>query len=121
MKYGRTIGVVGSRAFKNYAQIERVLKEQLVYGDVLVSGGAVGVDSMAQRYAKENGLEITIIYPDYGNFGKGATFARNKLISERSDLVFAFYAEGSFQQGGTSNTIKWARELGVPYVEYEEE
>jgi len=121
MIIGKRIGVVGSRTFTNYGQISAVLADTVLADDSLVSGGAVGVDSMAQRYARENGLEITICYPDYGRHGKGATFIRNRRIVELSDLVVAFYAKGKFQQGGTSNTIKWARELGVPFREYEEE
>jgi hypothetical protein len=46
---------------------------------------------------------------------------RNKLIAESSDLVLAFYQKGRFQEGGTANTIKWARELEIPYLEFEEE
>jgi len=121
VKFGRRIAIVGSRTFTNYEQISHKLADILVPSDSLVSGGAVGVDSMAQRYAKESGLEITICYPDYGRYGKGATFVRNRRIVELSDLVLAFYAKGRFQQGGTANTIHWARELGVPYFEHEEE
>ena len=121
MKFGRRIAVVGNRTFTNYEQISHKLADILVSSDSLVSGGAVGVDSMAQRYAKESGLEITICYPDYGRYGKGATFVRNRRIVELSDLVLAFYAKDRFQQGGTANTIHWAQELAVPYHEYEEE
>lgn len=120
MKFGRRIAVVGSRTFGNYGQVSAKLADTIVAEDSLVSGGAVGVDSMAQRYARENGLEITIFYPDYGRYGRGATFVRNKAIVLHSDLVLAFYAAGRFQQGGTANTIHWAQELGVPYYEYEE-
>jgi predicted Rossmann fold nucleotide-binding protein DprA/Smf involved in DNA uptake len=121
MRFGRRIAVVGSRTFTDYGQVSTVLANTVLDEDSLVSGGAVGVDSMAQRYAREFGLEITIIYPNYGRYGKGATFHRNRQIVEHSDLVLAFYAKGRFQQGGTSNTIHWAQELGVPYIEYEEE
>jgi predicted Rossmann fold nucleotide-binding protein DprA/Smf involved in DNA uptake len=121
MQIGKRIGVVGSRDFGNYQQLATRLAHTVLAGDSLVSGGAVGADSMAQRYAKDNGLEITIIYPDYGRYGRGATFVRNKAIVAYSDLVLAFYAKGRFQQGGTANTIHWAQELNVPYFEYEED
>jgi predicted Rossmann fold nucleotide-binding protein DprA/Smf involved in DNA uptake len=121
VKFGRRIAIVGSRTFTNYGQISSKLADIIVAEDSLVSGGAVGADSMAQRYAKENGLEITICYPDYGRYGRGATFIRNRRIVELSDFVLAFYAKDRFQQGGTSNTIHWAQELAVPYFEYEEE
>jgi predicted Rossmann fold nucleotide-binding protein DprA/Smf involved in DNA uptake len=120
MDVGRKIGVVGSRVFGNYEQLCDTLDKIIKRGDTIVSGGAIGVDSMAQRYAKDHGFTIIIFYPDYNHYGKGATFARNKVIAEQSDRVLAFYAKGRFQQGGTANTIEWARKLGIPYDEYEE-
>ena len=115
-------GIVGSREFRNWDQLNKTL-ERHIKGpeDEIVSGGAIGVDSMAQRYAKEKGHDIKIFYPKYGLYGKPATFIRNKKIAENSDVVIAFYQKGRFQQGGTANTAKWAKELGVPLFEYEEE
>ena len=120
MEVGSKIAVVGSRIFLNYEQLSNYLDKNLKWGDSIVSGGAIGVDSMAQRYAKDRGLRITIIYPDYGRYGKGATFIRNKEIVEESDRVVAFYATGHFQEGGTANTAGWARKLGKPIEELEE-
>lgn len=116
----RRIGVVGSRKFKNWGQLKFVLDKHLKEDDELVSGGAIGVDSMAQRYAKEFGYNIHIYYPKYARYGKPATFIRNKDIVENSDLVLAFYAKGAFQKGGTANSAEWARKLGVPLLEVEE-
>lgn len=123
LTYNR-IAVVGSREFKNYKQLEFEVDEAYKEGDWLVSGGALGADSMAQRYAKERGIPILIIYPRWrvnGQYYAGAGFARNKQIVENSDLVLAFYQKGRFQQGGTANTAKWARELNVPLIEFEED
>lgn len=75
---------------------------------------------MAQRWAKENGRRILVIYPDYGRKGKGATFFRNREIVEESDIVIAFYSIGKFQQGGTANSAEWARKLDRELHEYEE-
>lgn len=116
----RRVAVVGSREFHNYAQLKGVLDEFVAQEDWLISGGALGADSMAQRYAKERGLSILVIYPDW-RIGKGAGFLRNKKIVENSDLVIAFYRKGHFQEGGTKNTASWANKLGVELREYEEE
>lgn len=120
MKLGRQIAVVGSREFKNYAQLSEVLKDYIRYEDEIVSGGAVGVDSMAQRYAKDHGFVIHIYYPRWEN-GKSAGFERNRRIVENSEIVLAFYAKGRFQKGGTSNTAYWAQKLGRELHEFEEE
>lgn len=121
----KRIAVVGSREFKNYKQLEREVAARVVDEDWLVSGGALGADSMAQRYAKESGGTILIHYPKWRNergmYIPGAGFDRNRKIVQSSDIVLAFYQKGKFQQGGTSNTAKWARELGVELIEFEEE
>lgn len=117
----KKIGIVGSREFKNYEQLEREINKIIKQDDELVSGGAVGADSMAQRYAKQHGYYIHIYYPKYAQFGKPATFIRNKVIVENADIVLAFYQKGRFQQGGTANTAKWARDLDCPLFEFEEE
>ena len=123
MKTNKHIAIVGSRAFQNYEQLKKEVLNVYRYGDEFVSGGAIGADSMGQRLAKELGITITVVYPNWtpnGVYDHGAGFKRNKIIVEKSDIVLAFYAQGKFQQGGTSNTIHWARELDVPYLEFEE-
>jgi|ERR1035437_6167987 predicted Rossmann fold nucleotide-binding protein DprA/Smf involved in DNA uptake len=122
MKLYQTIAIVGSRDFKNYEQIKREVLARIENQDTeFVSGGATGADSMAQRLARENGFNIKIYYPKYAHFGKGATFTRNKLIVEDSDIVLAFYQKGRFQLGGTANSAEWARKLNIPLEEFEEE
>lgn len=121
LRLNRVYAVVGSRAFQNYSFLHKTLQGIVNEGDALVSGGALGVDSMAQRYAKENGLRITIIYPNFARFGPPATFIRNKEIVEESTHVLVFYAKGRFRQGGSANAASWAEKLKVPLREFEEE
>lgn len=124
----KRIAVVGSRKFMNYLQLKREIDNIYEEDDWIISGGATGADSMAQRYAKENGLPILIVYPRWrvikGTekvYDAGAGFKRNKVIVENSDIVLAFYSLGAFQEGGTANTATWARKLEVPLQEFEEE
>lgn len=120
----KNIAVVGSREFKNYHQLKEAVDYYVTPEDWIVSGGAIGADSMAQRWRKENGGAILIHYPKWridGYFDKGAGFDRNGKIVESSDLVLAFYRKGHFQQGGTANTASWARKLNKELREFEEE
>jgi len=124
----KKVAIVGSRAFKNYAQLKQTALEYIGPDDWVVSGGALGADSMAQRLVKEQGNTIVIIYPRWRNdvngesiYDAGAGFKRNKRIVEESDIVLAFYQKGRFQQGGTANTAAWARQLDKELHEYEEE
>lgn len=117
----KQIAVVGSRDFKDYEFLEYTIAGFLDSDeDEFVSGGAIGVDSMAQRFCKENGFDISIKYPKYRLYGKPATFIRNERIVANSDIVLAFYAKNRFQQGGTANSAEWARKLGKDLYEFEE-
>lgn len=113
----KTVGVIGSREFKNWTLFNTILNSNIGPEDVLVSGGAVGADSLAQRWAKENGHSIIIHYPNYKAFGKGATFARNKLIARDCEILIAFYTRDRFQQGGTRHTVEEAYKLDKWVIE----
>ena len=78
---------------------------------MLISGGAMGVDTLAEAYASEKGLPIQVIKPRYDLFGKKAPLLRNRQIVECADLVIAIW-DG--ESTGTAYTIDYAHERGVP-------
>ena len=124
----KKVAIVGSREFKNYNQLKERVLGILGPNDWIVSGGAVGADSFAQRLAKEIGVPILIFYPRWRNkvngkdiYDAGAGFKRNEKIAEEADIVVAFYQKGRFKQGGTANTAMWARKLNKELIEIEEE
>ena len=78
------IAIVGSRNV-----VVDNLKNYLSIDDEIVSGGAKGVDSCAQDYARKHGLKLTEFLPDYQKYGRAAPIIRNKLIVEYSDKVIA--------------------------------
>lgn len=78
---------------------------------MLVSGGAVGVDTLAEEYARQHGLPIRVIRPNYALYGRKAPLVRNRQIVEFSDLVIALW-DGS--STGTVYTVNYAQERGVP-------
>ena len=57
----------------------------------IVSGGAEGIDALAERYCEKNGLKIKILEPDYGKYGKNAPLRRNEEIIGYADYVIAFW------------------------------
>ena len=61
------LGVVGSRSINSYNFIKLRLAEIIVknnFTDItIVSGGAKGVDSLAEQYAKEKGYLTEIYLP----------------------------------------------------------
>ena len=115
---GKVIGIVGSRRRANDADLF-LLTEQFdkIYesGDTLVSGGCpTGGDNFAERIAKKAGLTITIHYPDWDQYGKGAGFVRNTKIAEDCDVLLALVA--SDRKGGAEDTIKKAEKLGKKVI-----
>lgn len=93
--------IVGSRSMTIYSFIENYLnnlvRERLQGFDiVVVSGGAKGVDTMAERWADNNGYKKVIMPADWENEGKSAGFRRNvrmhQFIAEKDNkLVVAFW------------------------------
>ena len=77
------IAIIGSRSFDNY----EYLKEKLSGVPIthIVSGGAAGADSLAERYSKEHNIPITVFKPDYAKNGRAATHVRNREIIHSSD------------------------------------
>ena len=43
----------------------------------IVSGGAKGVDSLAERYANEHNIKFSLFPVKWEKYGKGAGFKRN--------------------------------------------
>jgi hypothetical protein len=104
------LAVVGSRTFRNYEKLSSVLEgyhrnEKI---ELIISGGAEGADSMAEKWAKEKGIPTAIYYPDWQRFGKKAGFLRNKSIVKDADMVIAFH-DG--ESKGTSHSIGLAKEF----------
>ncbi len=103
------VGVVGSRSFNDYD----FLKKMLQWHDIrlIVSGGAKGADSLAEKYAAECGIPTKIRKPNWDKFGKSAGFRRNEEIVEDSDEIVAFW-DGKSK--GTIHTINLAEQAGKP-------
>lgn len=74
----------------------------------IVSGGAVGIDRCARRYAQQHGLKLTEFLPDYETYGKYAPLKRNLEIIEYADIVYAFWDGKS---NGTSFVINNCKKM----------
>ncbi len=102
--------VVGSRHFFGYERISKILDEYRPFITGIVSGGALGVDSIAICYAKEHDISWVEHLADWNKYGKSAGYRRNKLIVRDADFMVAFPASDS---KGTIDSIKLARKKGI--------
>jgi predicted Rossmann fold nucleotide-binding protein DprA/Smf involved in DNA uptake len=64
------VAIVGPREIEDYnILLEAVNKSGFKITEV-VSGGAKGVDSLAEDYANDNELECTVFKPDWNNINR---------------------------------------------------
>lgn len=102
------VAIVGGRDFDDYEQFKSCVNGEKIKFKSIISGGARGVDTLAERYAKEIGVPLKIYWPDWTKHGKAAGPIRNRQIIENSDCVVAFWDEKS---PGTRSSLKIAEEL----------
>ena len=111
----KKIGVVGNQKGWTYAFVKSKLDElDIETDDIIISGGAEGVDAFAQEYAKERGLSIIIHYPKPELSSPERYFERNKQIAEECDFLIAFDKKSG--RAGTKNTIANAKKLNKAII-----
>ena len=107
------VAIVGSRKGLDWQrvrdEVERIISRAGV--GTVVSGGALGVDRMAETVALARGKRVQVFYPDWRNNGRSAGFMRNQQIVDIADEVYALW-DG--QSRGTADTIARAKKAGKP-------
>ena len=91
-------------------------------GVIVVSGGAKGIDRMAERYAAERGYRLAVFPADWDAYGKRAGYIRNRAMHEfavRCDRAPDGSGRGcvAFWDGvsrGTAQSFSLAKEMGTP-------
>lgn len=99
------IAVVGSRNFKDFSLLKSTLN-QFENISCIVSGGAIGADRLAEKYASLYNISTEIFLPNYAKFGRKAPIIRNAQIVRACDIVVAFWDGHS---RGTLNAIHSAK------------
>ena len=111
------ICICGSRSI-NYLNLDLYLDKDNI--GQIISGGANGVDTLAEKWAKKNNIEFLAFLPQYEVYGgKYAPIERDKDMVAASDKVVAFWDGKS---AGTKFTIEYAAKLSCPvYLHYIED
>lgn len=117
------VAIVGCRDYNNYTYFKEKIEEWInEHGpiDSIVSGGATGVDTLAEKYADENNIK-KIIYPvseeEWHRLGFAAGPIRNtKIINEllTSPNHCHVIALPSKKSKGTYDTIRKANNKKIP-------
>lgn len=106
-----SLAIVGGRDYKDYINFEQLVDEyikEIGIPQQIVSGGASGVDSMAEIYAKKHNIPTLIFKPDWKQHGKKAGILRNIDIIDASTHVLALPTSKSI---GTYDSINRAKKL----------
>lgn len=101
--------IAGSRDITDYQILCAAIKESGIVITEVVSGGARGVDTLGERYAKENNLPLTRKPAEWDKYGKAAGALRNIQMAEESQALIAVW-NGS---RGTQHMIGVAQDKGL--------
>jgi hypothetical protein len=114
------IAIVGSRDFRHMDFASDIIHSMLIMcipeapteNEIcLVSGGARGIDSLAESIADKLKIEKQIFIPDWDKYGKKAGFLRNSLIVKEANYLVAFW-DGKSK--GTKHSIDLAIAKKIP-------
>lgn len=95
------VAVIGSRGL-NVKLANYIPKN----ADMIISGGAHGIDTLAEEYADAHGIPKIIFKPNYKRYGRADTHMRNRKIVKTADMIVAIW-DGKSR--GTKSTIEYAK------------
>jgi hypothetical protein len=114
--------VSGSRGIADVAWVEARIEQSLRGWTVpfdqialVVNGNAIGVDTIARKWAAAKGLPVKLFKPDWAKHGKAAGMIRNREMLQEATHVIAVW-DGSSK--GTKAVIDGALARGKPLCSY---
>ena len=114
--------IAGSRGFSNYKLLKETCDKYLrekkkTHNVIVVSGHARGADTLGEKYASDEDLDLEIYPADWKKYGKSAGFMRNEQMANIADAVIAFW---NGESHGTKHMIDIANEkkLEIRVVNY---
>jgi hypothetical protein len=99
-----------------HSVIDELIKE---YGKniTIITGGARGVETIADTYAEKRGLRTEVFLADWKKYHNGAGMVRNRqMLNQNPSRVICIYS--GKRTAGTANMAKIARERSVDVREY---
>ena len=94
--------IIGSRCIESFDLSDFISKDT----DLIISGGAKGVDSIAEKYADENNISKLILRQKYKKYGKAAPLKRNQEMIDLADEILVIWDGVS---KGTKYSIEYAK------------
>ena len=94
--------IAGSRSIKDF-DLSGYIPSDV---ELIISGGAEGVDSIAEKYADDHRISKLILRPKYDLYGRAAPIKRNEVMVDIADTVLVIWDGVS---RGTLHTVNYAR------------
>ena len=108
----RTI-IAGSRTITDPTELETAIKNSGFQISLVISGGAQGVDTLGENWAKVNNVPIKQFLPDWQTYGKAAGVIRNTQMIEDVGIDGALLIIWDGKSRGTQDTIRKASKKGL--------
>ena len=102
--------IAGSRHINNPDFVAQAIAESGFSISEVVSGGAAGVDTMGERWARLNGIPIKVFPAKWKVHGKAAGPIRNQEMAEYANGLVAVWDGKS---SGTKDMINRAKAEGL--------
>lgn len=101
--------IAGSRSIKE-CDLEQYIPDGV---ELIISGGADGIDSLAEKYADRKHLSKLILRPKYEVYGKCAPLKRNEMMVELCDVALVVWDGHS---RGANYTVNYAKKHGKKVI-----
>ncbi len=108
------IVIAGSRTITDLNILLKVIElsgYKITQQDEIVSGGARGVDTLAEIYAKKKMIPIKIFKPDWNKYGKSAGVIRNHEMAKYCDVGIVIHNGSNGSLNMIKNLIKFNRDF----------
>jgi len=83
--------VCGSRNITDFQTVFEAISDSQFDVTEIISGGAKGIDSLAEKYAEQTATLIQVFKSDWNKFGKRAGLIRNTQMVDACDAVIAVW------------------------------
>lgn len=99
--------IAGSRSITSF-DLSPYIPDEV---DLIITGGAKGIDTLVEAYAKERGIPTLTVKPCYERYGRAAPILRDEEMVDLADSVLVIWDGVS---RGSRHTADYARKKGKP-------
>jgi hypothetical protein len=102
--------IAGSRTITHKEVVEEAVRRSGFQITEVVSGCAIGVDSLGEEVARDLAMPVKQFPADWRRLGKKAGFLRNQQMADYADALIAVW-DGKSR--GTQDMVRRARKAGL--------